>query len=174
GGVQEHWGCVVRSSAEPHWQRLPVTGPNGNWSKEDDQLSSQFREALVKSASASEIEVLAKRLHAQRLAPLSMHLVGVKRLFVAPVNQMAGIPIEALTDQYNVSYTPSGTYLARLKDLERPGSSGFLAVGDPVFPPVKGAPQPTALPPGGLLITQVVPDSNAAKARLQGGDVLVA
>ena len=37
-------------------------------------------------------------------------------LFVAPVNAMAGVPIEALTDQYTVSYTPSGTYLVRLRE----------------------------------------------------------
>ena len=32
----------------------------------------------------------------------------------------------------------------------------------------------TALPPGGLLIVQVVPGGNAAQARLHNGDVLVA
>src|SRR5439155_21392213 len=103
----------------------------------------------------AETEVLARKLHAQRLAPLAKHLIGVKRLFVAPVNAMAGIPIEALTDQYTVSYTPSGTFLARLKDRARPRSAGVLAVGDPLFPPLKEAKQAVALPPGGLLITQV-------------------
>ena len=33
---------------------------------------------------------------------------------------------------------------------------------------------PAPLPPGGLLITQVLPEGNAARARLQAGDVLVA
>jgi tetratricopeptide (TPR) repeat protein len=174
GGLPEHWGCVVCSTGEAHWERLPGSGPGGKWTKEEDELSTQFREALAKSASAPEIEALAKKLHAQRLAPFNKHLAGVKHLFVAPVNDMAGIPIEAITDKYTVSYTPSGTLLARLKDRERPRNAGFLAVGDPVFPPVKEPPQPTALPPGGLLITQVVPGSNAAKARLQSGDVLVA
>jgi hypothetical protein len=174
GGVQELWGCVVRPSGDPHWERLPGTGADGNWTKEDAELSLRFRDALAKSASVSEIEALAKKLHAQRLAPLSKHLAGVKRLFVVPVNYMAGFPIEALTDQYTVSYTPSGTFLARLKDRDRPRGTGVLAVGDPMFPPVKETPQPTVLPPGGLLITHVVPGSNAAKARLQGRDVLVA
>jgi CHAT domain-containing protein/tetratricopeptide (TPR) repeat protein len=174
GGVQEHWGCTVRANGDPNWERLPGSGKDMKWSKDDTILGTRFHEALLKSAPASEIEALAKKLHAQRLAPLEKHFVGVKRLFVAPVNMMAGIPIEALTDKYTVSYTPSGTYLARLKDRERPHTNGMLAVGDPVFPPAKEAPQPTALPPGGLLITQVVPNSNAGKARLQGGDVLVA
>jgi tetratricopeptide (TPR) repeat protein len=174
GGVQEHWGCVVRSSGAPKWNRLPGSGTDGKWTKEDAELPARFREGLVKAAPASEIDALAKKLHAQRLAPLSKHLAGVKRLFVAPVNQMAAIPIEALTDQYTVSYTPSGTYLARLKYREKPHSNGMLAIGDPLFPTIKEAPQPTALPPSGFLITQVVPNGNAAKAKLQAGDVLVA
>jgi tetratricopeptide (TPR) repeat protein len=174
GIVQEHWGCVVRARGEPMWERLPGSGPAGKWTKDDHDLLLQFRKALAKSAPAAEVEALARRVRDQRLAPLGKHLSGVKRLFVAPVNRMAGIPVEALTDQYTVSYTPSGTYLARLKGRERPHGTGLLAVGDPLFPPVKEAAPPTALPPGGLLITQVVPDSSAAKARLRPCDVLVA
>jgi CHAT domain-containing protein len=87
---------------------------------------------------------------------------------------MAGIPLEALTDQYTISYTPSCTYLARRSDRPPCRSTGLLAVGDPVFPPVQETRTPTALPPGGLLIHQVLPDSTAARARLQAGDVLVA
>src|SRR5262249_30431126 len=97
-----------------------------------------------------------------------------KRILVVPIYQMAGIPIEALTDKFTVSYVPSGTFLARLKDRERPHGAGVLAVGDPMFPPIKDVPKSTALPPCGLLITQVVPNGNAAKAKLQAGDVLVA
>jgi len=174
GEVQEHWGCVVRSKGEPTWERLTGSGPDKKWTKDDHNLPFEFRAALARSAAAAEIEALARRVYDQRLAPLDKHLSGVKRLFVAPANWMAGIPIEALTDQYTVSYTPSCTYLARLKDRERPRSSGVLAVGDPLFPPVKEAKQPVVLPPGGLLITQVVPEGAAAKARLQAGDVLVA
>jgi hypothetical protein len=172
--VQEHWGCVVRPKGEPHWERLPGSAGDGRWTPEDGQLPTQFREALAQSAPADSINALAKKLHAQRLAPLEKHLASVKRLFVAPVNRMAGIPIEALTEQYTVSYTPSGTYLARLKDRPSPHGTLLLAVGDPLFPPAQAAKPPTALPPGGLLIVQVIPGGNAAKARLQAGDVLVA
>jgi CHAT domain-containing protein len=87
---------------------------------------------------------------------------------------MAGIPLEALTEQYTVSYTPSGTYLARRPERPPCGGTGLLAVGDPVFPPVPETRPPTALPPGGLLIQQVLPGGAAASARLQAGDVLVA
>jgi CHAT domain-containing protein len=173
GQVQEHWGCVVRPQGHPCWERLPGSGPAGQWTKEDTRLAAQFRAALARSTPAADLDALANKLHAQRIAPLRKHLAGVQRLFVAPVNHMAGIPVEALTNQYTVSYTPSGTYLARLPQRERPRGTRLLAVGDPVFPAVKVSP-PAALPPGGLLITHLVPDGNAAKARLQAGDVLVA
>jgi CHAT domain-containing protein len=170
-GVQEHWCCIVRGNGNPIWERLPGSGGDEKWTTDEVDLRLQFREALAKSASAPEIEALAKKLYAQRIAPLSKHLAGVKQLFVAPVDQMV---VEALTDEYTVSYTPSGTFLARLKNRDRPRTNDVLAVGDPVFPPAKEAPQQTSLPPGGLLIMHVVPGSNAAKARLQNGDVLVA
>jgi tetratricopeptide (TPR) repeat protein len=173
-GIQERWGCVVRSSGDPHWERLPGSGRGGKWTNEDTELLIHAHKELTKSASASEIDALAKKVYARHLAPLSKHLVGVKRLLFAFSSMGAGIPIEIVANEYTVSYTPSGTYLARLKERERPRGNGVLAVGDPVFPLVKEAPHPTALPPGGLLITQVVPGGNAAKARLQGGDVLVA
>jgi tetratricopeptide (TPR) repeat protein len=174
GTMQEHWACVVRARGGPHWERLPGSGPEGQWTRDDRELSQQLRTALAQSAPTAEALVLARKLHAQRLAPLGKHLAGVKRLFVPPVNAMTGIPLEALTDAYTVSYTPSGTFLARLKDRPRPRSSGMLAVGDPLFPPAKELGQPTSLPPGGLLILQVVPGGAAAQARLRPGDVLVA
>jgi hypothetical protein len=33
---------------------------------------------------------------------------------VVPVHDMAGVPVEVLTDRHVVSYTPSGTFLAPL------------------------------------------------------------
>jgi CHAT domain-containing protein len=174
GTIQEHWGCVVRPQGQPHWEPLPGSGPASKWTRADTELPGQLLAALAKSAPAAEIDTLAQKLHAQRLAPLAKHLNGVKSLVVAPVHRMAGIPVEALTDQYTVSYTPSCTYLARLKEREHPRSKGLLSVGDPLFPPVRAVTlPPTALPPGGLLITQVLPGGAAAQARLQTGDVLV-
>jgi len=174
GTAQEHWGCVVRPRGQPHWERLPGSGLGGQWTSADADLPLQFHAALVQSASATDVDALAKKFHAQRLLPLGKHLEGVKRLFVAPAYWMARLPVEALTDQYTVSYMPSCTFLARLQDRQRPRGRGLLAVGDPVFPPVKDMPPPMALPPGGLLITQVLPGGSAATARLQAGDVLVA
>lgn len=62
GGMKEHWGCVVRPRGDPRWDRLPGSGRDGQWTKEDDELPKRFREALAKSAPASEIEALAKKL----------------------------------------------------------------------------------------------------------------
>ena len=179
--VQEHWGCVLRNTGEPAWVRLPGAGANGAWTDEDDGLPKRQREALAK-ASSDNVENLSRQLATQRIAPLLPHLEGASRLFVAAIDTMAGVPVEALTDQFTVSYTPSGTQLVRLRERERPsGQATLLALGDPVFSqPGDSAnddgntPAPARLPPGGLLITQVVPDGNAAKARLEAGDVLLA
>jgi hypothetical protein len=172
GAVKEHWGCVLRAGGEPRWQRLPGSGAGGAWTQEDYALPGQLRQALAQAAPAEQVDSLVRKLRAQRLDPLAAHLAGVQRLLVVPVHEMAGLPVEALTDQYTISYTPSGTHLARGHD--RPASQGraLLAVGDPVFPPKKDRPQSTALPPGGLLVLQVLPGGNAAQARVQPGDVL--
>jgi len=173
GRNQEHWACVVRREGEPKWERLPGTGEKGNWSKDDSALPSKFRAALASSVSKDEVEALAKKLHAQRIAPVLKHLDGVKTLYVVPVHEMAGIPVEGLTIEYTIGYVPSGTFLARRgKPIDKPAT--LLALGDPVFPKFEHVKTSTALPTGGLLITQVVPEWAAAKARLQANDVLVA
>lgn len=171
-GLQEHWGCIVRPTGAPIWERLPGSGPDQKWVKNDKDLPDRLRKGL---AGSREVASLAKLAYEQRLAPLERHLGGVKRLVVVPVEKMAGIPVEVLTDKYTISYVPSGSYLARLKDRARPtGPNTILALGDPVFD-VAGRPTPTAveLPPGGLLITQVVAGGAAATARLRPGDVLL-
>jgi CHAT domain-containing protein/tetratricopeptide (TPR) repeat protein len=176
-GVNEHWGCVIRPTGEPRWERLPGTGDGGQWTADDSALPSQFREALAPTESArADADDLAHELYDQRLAPLAKHLAAVKTLYVASVNQMAGIPIEVLTSDFTVSYVPSGTFLARLADREPAADKGLLALGDPIYKrrDQESEPEPsTDLPPGGLLITQVQPGAAAAKAGLQPRDVLV-
>ncbi len=174
GRIHEHWGCVVRSSGEPQWERLPGTGPENQWTQADSELPGKLHVALAGNLSATEIAALAHQLRAQRLAPLEKHLAGVRTLYVIPVNEMAGIPVEALTTDYTISYVPSGTFLARLKDRAKPTGTALLALADPVFIlPGEKPTGPTVLPPGGLLITQVVPGGAADQARLKGGDVLL-
>jgi CHAT domain-containing protein/tetratricopeptide (TPR) repeat protein len=174
GGVEEHFACVVRRDREPKWERLPGRGESGKWTKEDSLVPGEFRDALTSSAPADRVEALAKKLQAQRIAPVLKHLDGVSTLYVVGIGEMVGIPVEALTDRFAVSYVPSGTFLAQLKDWPKPASSRFLAIGDAIYETEKQTVAiSTDLPSGGLLITQVVPQSAAANAGLRAGDVLL-
>jgi hypothetical protein len=69
GRMQEHWGCVVRATGEPEWERLPGTGPEGHWMETDVHLPAKLRSSLAGSGTSSEIAALAKELYTQRLAP---------------------------------------------------------------------------------------------------------
>src|SRR5207302_2041669 len=72
--------------------------------------------------------------------------------------------------KYTVSYTPSGTLLAQTLSGHRPlNASSVLALGDPVFAPAK-VPE---LPSHGVFVTRILPGSNAARAGLLRGDVLL-
>jgi CHAT domain-containing protein/tetratricopeptide (TPR) repeat protein/tRNA A-37 threonylcarbamoyl transferase component Bud32 len=140
-----HWGCVVRKHGNPTWVKLPGRGPAGAWRKEDSDIASRVRGLLAnrpeesKDKWAESIQALA----AQRLTPLESHLgardglPAVRHIVVLPSHVLAGIPLEALTDRYTISYAPSGTTLARL--LEQRGkappirSNSLLAVGDPNY-----------------------------------------
>jgi len=174
GRVQEHWACVVRREGEPKWERLPGSGANRKWTEADTQLPFQLRNALANSAPAAEVESLARWLHAQRISPILPHLKGVKSLHVVPVHEMAGIPIEALTQDYRIDYVPSGSSLARLGQQPKATGQHLFALGDPQFPAINTvAAIVNPLPPGGLLITQVVPSGAAAMAGPKSGDVLV-
>lgn len=174
GDVEEHWACAVRSAGEPKWERLPGTGPGGKWSAADAALPDRLRAALAGAATFAEVAALAEQLRKQRIGPVLKHLDGVRSLHVVPVDRMAGVPVELLAPDRVVSYVPSGTFLARAKDRAPPAGQKLLALGDPIFEvPGQKLAAPKALPPGGLLVTQVLPESTAAKARLQAGDVLL-
>jgi tetratricopeptide (TPR) repeat protein len=162
----EHWACVIRQQGGPVWVKLPGSGDAGSWTEADDEQPDRVREALgsgTVAAEAPESQEMLQQLCAQRLAPVEPHLAGVGRLIVLPAGWMAGIPVEALTDDYAVSYTPSATMYAWLKEGRRsrlrqgyvgqarvPGprfqeetstparsdeetSRPLLALGDPVF-----------------------------------------
>ncbi len=173
--IQQHFACVVRREGEPKWERLPGMGAEGKWTKEDSLFPGKLRTELSKEIpSQTMIESLAKKLHAQRIAPVLKHLDGVKTLYVVGVNEMAGVPVSLLTGQFSICYVPSGTFLARLMDQPKPTGSQFLAVGDAIYETEKKTVTAlTDLPSGGILITQVIPMSAAAKAGLQVGDVIL-
>jgi len=177
GQLGEHWGCVLRRSGPPVWVRLPGSGADGVWTKEDDALQRLLRDDLAHNEADANRR--ARQLAKQRLAPLEARLAAttelpaVQRLIVVPVGRMAGMPVEVLTDRYLISYAPSGTMLARLAQKHRPvESSSLLALGAPNFTPGDAGRPP--LPPNhGLYLAVVLPDGNAGRAGLRGGDVLL-
>jgi CHAT domain-containing protein/tetratricopeptide (TPR) repeat protein len=142
----DHWACLVRRRGAPVWVRLRGTGPDGAWTEGDDRLAVQVRRAFAArpGASKGEWKDLAGRLARQRLGPLEEHLKGkpgepaLRHLIVLPSHQMAGVPVEALTDRFTVSYAPSGTMFAWLRERRagRAASAAtLLALGDPAFRP---------------------------------------
>src|SRR5262249_17636010 len=122
---------------------------------------------------------LARRLRGQRLEPLARALSArgglppVRNLLVLPAPALAGVPVEAFTDGYTVSHAPSGTLHAHLRQPPRAPTPGWLPLAHPVFDPPAPAEAPLPLPPGGVVLTMVVPQGNAAQAGLRPNDVLL-
>jgi CHAT domain-containing protein len=129
-----HWSVVVRHQGPPIWVALRPF--HQKWEEKDRLLPSQVRRALQTPQEDAARDLRA--LYRQRLHGLQSHLEGVRHIIVLPSRTMAGIPIEALTDRYLISYAPSATLYAWLrqkgKDSPAPRRS-LLAVGDPAFAP---------------------------------------
>ncbi len=87
------------------------------------------------------LTTLIARLRAQRIEPLVRHLDGVQRLIVLPAGRLARVPIEVAVDGYAISYAPSATMYAWLREKRNQdreesmdqGVGTLLALGDPVF-----------------------------------------
>jgi hypothetical protein len=173
----DHWGCVVRRTGPPAWVRLKGTGPEGAWTEADDKLPHRLRDNL--DHGEPDADRRARRLAQQRLVPLAPHVAAtadlpvVRRLIVVPAGRMAGIPVEVLTDRYTVSYAPSATVFARLRQKHRSlESPTLLALGDANFASPQSGPPPQP-PEHGLYLALVLPGGNAARAGLRGGDILL-
>jgi tetratricopeptide (TPR) repeat protein len=167
----EHWAVLLRRSGEPVWARQRGSGPRNTWTEADTQLPGQMREAL--QSSRGQWPALAARLRQQRLGPLAKHLDGVRHLIVLPSPALAGVPVEVFAESYTVSYALSGTLYAHLRQQPKVGTQGLFALGDPVFDAPAVAEKPRPLPPGGVLLTAVVPGANAATSGLHPNDVLL-
>ncbi len=173
----DHWGCVVRPSGQPAWVRLPGSGPRGEWTTDDERLPALLRDDL--SRGEPDAARHARLLAAQRLDPLAPHLAAsdtlpaVRHLVAVPVGRMAWVPLEVLTDRCRVSYAPSGSVFARLRQDHRPLTEPtLLALGDPNFNLPEAGPPPEP-PDHGLYVALVLPGGNASRAGLRAGDVLL-
>lgn len=187
--AHEHWGVVLRSKGEPVWAELPGTGADGKWTDSDSGAAfglfyDMQRMRYDSQTGRDGTKSYAAKLRRQRLTPLetaqAQPLTGVKRLYVVAANRMSGVPIELLADEYVVSYVPSGTFLARVRNRPRPaGPAELLAVGDPVFQVKKRSPAIiSGVPPLeakglGLVVAKVEAGGAAAAAGVKVGDRLL-
>src|SRR5262249_28728347 len=87
-----HAACVVRRSGDPAWVKIPGTGANGDWTKDEEALARRFRNALVTPEPADDWRPLAATVAKQRLGPVEPHLKGVHRVFVVNSPGLAGVP----------------------------------------------------------------------------------
>jgi CHAT domain-containing protein/tetratricopeptide (TPR) repeat protein len=140
GEVGEHRACVLRSNGAPVWLSLPGSGKGGAWARQDADLPARLFRALASPDSGSaERDRLIGAFRKQRLEPLKPHLQArgklpaVRRLLVAPTRALALVPFEVTSDDYVVSYIPSGSVLVRLAQRRRALGASLLALGDPVF-----------------------------------------
>jgi CHAT domain-containing protein/tetratricopeptide (TPR) repeat protein len=145
----EHWACLLRRTGPPRWVKLPGRGPKDAWTAEDDALPVEIRSRIARWGNLKELKDLQSMLlllAKQRLDPLHTFLNeegdlrAVKHLLVHPVGWMAGIPVEVMPGPYTISYVPSGTMFAKLRekrerenDSSKAKATGLLALGDPVF-----------------------------------------
>jgi tetratricopeptide (TPR) repeat protein len=167
----EHWAVLLRHRGAPVWTRLRGSGPTGTWTEADTRLPAQLREAL--RSSRGQWQALAERLQQQRLGPQAKHLEGVRHLIVLPSPVLAGVPVEVVAPGCTVSYALSGTLYAHLRQQGPVATRGLLALGDPAFAAPAVADKPRPLPPGGVLLTMVVPGGNGAQSGLRPNDVLL-
>ena len=178
-----HWACLLRHRGDPIWVRLPGSGKDGAWTKEEEERTQRLRAELNPETTKGRARPLAEALARQRLEPLKEHLKGVNRLVVVNSPGLAGVPVEVLMaarpdpawDGITVAYAPSASMFAYLvsKPTARDRAPTLLALADPAYPEAKNeAPAPTP-PDAGLAITRVVPNGNADLNRIQAGDVLL-
>jgi hypothetical protein len=168
---KDHWAVLLRATGDPVCVRLHGSGDKRAWTAADDTLPRRLRAALV--AGDGKWEDLSRRLRRQRLEPLAEHLKGVRRLVVLPSPAMDGVPVEVIAGGRTVSYAASGTLVAHLRGLRPSRNTDLLALADPIFERPSAPIVDPPLPTGGLLVTMVGPGSNAARAGLKAGDVLL-
>ena len=142
-----HWACLLRHSGDPVWVRLTGSGKDGDWTKEEKELTQRLRAELDPQTTKGNSRPLAEALARLRLEPLKERLKGVDRLVVVNSPGLAGVPIEVLMaarpdpawDGITVSYAPSASMFAYLvgKPAPRDRAPTLLALADPAYPETK-------------------------------------
>ncbi len=179
-----HWACLLRRSGDPAWVRLPGSGKDGGWTKDEEGLAQRLRAELDPQTTRGDSRPLAEAVARQRLGPLKPHLLGITRLVVVNSPGLAGVPIEvpmaARPDPawagIAVAYAPSASLYAYLagQPMPRDRAPTLLALADPAYPGPENEAPPPAPPDEGLAIARVLPNGNADLNGLRAGDVLLA
>jgi CHAT domain-containing protein/Tfp pilus assembly protein PilF len=178
-----HGACLLTQTGEPIWVLLPGNGEKGAWTKEEEGLAEQLRQAFDPETTQGDWRPRAEALARQRIAPIKEHLRGVTRLVVVNSPGMAGVPVEGLLAAQErtagvhiaVSYAPSASMLAYLMG-KKPASdrpTTLLALGDPAYAEPKLEPAAPTAPNHGIFISRVVSNGNADLNGLRAGDVLI-
>ncbi|MDM7917094.1 MAG: CHAT domain-containing protein, partial [Candidatus Eisenbacteria bacterium] len=142
---------VVRRSGPVRWFPLPGMETK-EAAEESAALINRFRDNLMTPRSRAQqdsslhaIEAEGHRVWAQWIAPLLPACTDADRLVVVLSGRLLGIPLEALNDEtgtplgarFAISYVPSATVYARLRQLDPIRSPGgrhrALLIGDPPF-----------------------------------------
>jgi len=144
----EVWALVLRAAGEPRCVRLRGSDESGAWTAEDLLLPLEiYRGFLLDSqdgqAATEERLAVLRRQRFQPLAECLTQMAGdtpVRRLIVLPSGLMSWLPVELLAPAYTVSYAPSGTIYAWLREKRSAHdsassrrSASLLALGNPVL-----------------------------------------
>ena len=143
GRAFDSWVYVVRSEGPVAWARC---GSASSGSYSPFRESQNYREQLATpQSSATGVSRDARGLWAHRIAPVEDVIADVEELVVIPSGAMLGMPVETfadgegalLGDRFAVSYAPSATIYAWLREDAASDSAGagsdMLLLGDPPF-----------------------------------------
>ncbi len=141
------WGYVIDTRDGMRWVRLHPTLRDGEAREPGD-----FSLALERAGGwpfpvrdTARLDRLSRRLHREWIAPLLAEAGDARRLVAVPTGPLHGVPLEALPDgdglhlgdRFEVSYAPSATLYAWLREQDRtataPPPSGALLLGDPDY-----------------------------------------
>ncbi|MCA9216223.1 MAG: CHAT domain-containing protein [Planctomycetales bacterium] len=139
----EIWACVVRKSGDPQWIELAGSNKDGSFAMEEMRRDHDVLRAMLtdgKSSTRWDAEGV-ERLASERFHPIekALHakngMPAVRRLIVT-LPGAGDLPLEVLTVNYAISYTPSATFLAWQRSRLGPKANTspmLFAIADPQF-----------------------------------------